>query len=151
MRTILVIAFLLFSFAGIAQSIEKKLVLKEGNEAYKAGEFDAADKTYEKAKVDGNYFKADYNQANALYKQQKYEEATSRYEQLLDQAKTDEEKSSAAHNMGNSYLSQKKYKEAVTAYKKSLKYDPADEETRYNLAYALQKLKDQQQQQQQNQ
>ena len=50
----------------------------------------------------------------------------------------------ALHNMGNCRLMQKEYQSAVDAYKKALKVDPKDEDTRYNLAYALTKLKEEQ-------
>ena len=49
------------------------------------------------------------------------------------------------HNMGNTLMKSNQYKEAVDAYKESLRINPQDQDTRYNLAYALEKLKQQQQ------
>jgi Ca-activated chloride channel family protein len=43
-------------------------------------------------------------------------------------------------------LQNKKLEESIEAYKKALLNNPKDEETRYNLAYAQDKLKQQQQQ-----
>ena len=150
MKVLLIIAFLTCASTTIAQTISKKLELQEGNDAYVEGKYDTATIKYERARGDGAYYKADYNQANTLYKQDKFEESTDRFSALVKSATTKKEKAAAAHNLGNSYLSQKKYKEAITAYKNSLKNDPAAEDTRYNLAYALQKLKDQQNEDQQD-
>ena len=46
------------------------------------------------------------------------------------------------HNLGNTMMEQQKYKEAAEAYKEALRNNPTDAETRYNLVYALEKLKE---------
>jgi len=48
------------------------------------------------------------------------------------------------HNLGNTYMQQKNYQKAIEAYKESLRSNPNDEKTRYNLALAMQKNKNQQ-------
>ena len=55
------------------------------------------------------------------------------------------EQSKAYYNLGNSYLKSEKYQESVDAYKMALRQNPKDDDARYNLAYALAKLKAQQQ------
>jgi Ca-activated chloride channel family protein len=100
----------------------------------------------------GNYYKSLYNQAAALYKQGKYEEAANEINKLIENTNLDDKlKAKAYHNLGNSMVQQGKYQEGIEAYKKSLKADPADMDTKYNLEYARKKLQVQQQQQQQNQ
>jgi hypothetical protein len=59
-------------------------------------------------------------------------------------------KASAYYNLGNSLLQANKVKESIDAYKNSLKLKPGNKEAKYNLAYAQDLLKLQQQQQQQN-
>lgn len=84
---------------------------------------------------------ATYNLGNTIYKSKQFSEAQSFYKQALISAKTKNEKHKAYHNLGNAYMQQKKYDKAVESYKNALKNNPKDEETRYNLALAQQKLK----------
>jgi tetratricopeptide (TPR) repeat protein len=60
-------------------------------------------------------------------------------------------KSASLYNLGNSLLMANKVQESIDAYKSSLKIDPENMETKYNLAYAQDLLKKQQQQQQKDQ
>jgi Mg-chelatase subunit ChlI len=60
-------------------------------------------------------------------------------------------KSASLYNLGNSLLMANKVEESIDAYKGSLKLDPKNVETKYNLAYAQDLLKKQQEQQQQQQ
>ncbi len=66
-------------------------------------------------------------------------------------AKNDSEKAKLYYNIGNSLLKSQKIKESVGAYKESLKLNPTDEQAKYNLSYALNMLKNPNQDQQQNQ
>jgi len=94
--------------------------------------------------------KWNYNLANSIYKQQRFDEAAGKFEELGEKLETPEEKARAYHNLGNSQLMQQKLDESIESYKKALRKNPSDLETKYNLAYA-QMLKQQQQQQQQQQ
>jgi len=127
--------------------------LRQGNESYKKQNFKQADSLYRKAlKVDSNSIKAKFNLGDALYKQNKMEEAQEYFKKLAENPTSDDRlKAESYHNLGNSLLKQNKLEESIEAYKKSLKINPTDEDTRYNLAYAQKKLKNQQEQQQQNQ
>ena len=108
--------------------------------------------SYSKAEAKAPYdYTPNFNQGDALYSNKKYEDAGKKYMEALTNAKTDNQKAEIWHNMGNSYLQQKKYKQSVEAFKKSLLLNPNDNDTRYNLAYAMTKLKQQQQQQKKNQ
>jgi len=134
----------------LAQS-ERKLV-REGNTAYEAKKFDQAEIQYRKSlEKNKTSLPAQYNLGNALFRQDKLDEAKSQYEQavnLKDAPAADRAK--AYHNLGNSLLKQEKYQESIDAYKQSLRINPADNDTRYNLAYAQAKLQQQQNQQNQN-
>jgi tetratricopeptide (TPR) repeat protein len=78
----------------------------------------------------------------------RFEEATEKFNELAGRLETPEEKARALHNKGNSQLMQQKIDESIESYKEALRLNPNDLETKYNLAYA-QNLKKQQQNQEQ--
>lgn len=130
---------------------EKKLI-RQGNGLYNDNKYSEAEVSYRKA-IDKNKLSTDaaFNLGDALYKQNKFEEAGKEFldnsAALNDRIK----KSTSLYNLGNSLLNNKKIKESIEAYKGSLKLNPRDEKAKYNLAYAQDLLKLQQQQQQKNQ
>jgi tetratricopeptide (TPR) repeat protein len=96
-----------------------------------------------------NFSKANYNLANSLYRQEKYEDAGNSFKYIAEQKDNDKSlRAKAFHNYGNSLLKQEKYRESIDAYKNALKLNPNDKETKYNLEYARQKMVRQQQQNQ---
>lgn len=110
--------------------------------------FSKAETEYRKAlNKKPNDLKWNFNLADALYKQKRFDEATGKFNELAEKMETPEEKARALHNKGNSQLMQQKIDESIESYKKALRHNPSDLETKYNLAYA-QMLKNQQQQQQ---
>ena len=92
--------------------------------------------------------KWNYNLADALYKQNRFEEAAGKFVEMEEKMETPEEKSRALHNLGNSQLMQEKLDESIESYKKALRNNPGDLDTKYNLAYA-QMLKNQKEEQEQ--
>ena len=88
--------------------------------------------------------------ADAIYKQERYEESANLFDALTDDAKTKDEKAKLYHNLGNSLLKQQKLEESIAAYKDALRNNPTDEDTRHNLALA-QKMSEQQQEQEKEQ
>ncbi len=126
--------------------------IREGNDYYETQDFEKARQSYLKGvEANADSYGAAFNLGDALYKGGQYEEAATHFKSLVQKATTNEQKAESYHNLGNSLLETQKYQESVDAYKNALRNNPNDEATRYNLAYALQKLKEQQQQQQQNQ
>jgi len=91
-----------------------------------------------------------YNLADALYKQKRFEDAEAKFSELAEKMEEPEEQARSLHNLGNSQLMQQKIDESIESYKKALRKNPSDMETKYNLAYAqmLKKQKEQQEQQQ---
>ncbi|HQB37610.1 MAG TPA: tetratricopeptide repeat protein, partial [Bacteroidales bacterium] len=87
---------------------------------------------------------------DALYKQEKYEDAGKQFIENINLNEDRNKKSAGFYNLGNSFLKSNKLKESIDAYKNSLRLNPQNLEAKYNLAYA-QDLLQQQQQQQQNQ
>jgi tetratricopeptide (TPR) repeat protein len=96
-------------------------------------------------------FKGYFNLGDNYYKQGKYDEAIKSYKDALSKAKTGSERADAYHNIGNALLKKNDYQGSIDAFKKSLKVNPGDKETKYNLSYALNMLKNQQNQQNKNQ
>jgi tetratricopeptide (TPR) repeat protein len=125
--------------------------VRKGNEMYDKKSFKEAEKKYiEATKKKPENFDAQFNLADAYYKQKKYEEAIQKFNKLKDKTKDKEKLSKLYHNLGNSYLNNKKYEESIQSYKEALKLNPKDIDTKYNLAYASSMLQKQKQEQQKN-
>ena len=128
--------------------------VRQGNRKYVKSNFSESEISFRKA-TDANksYPDAVFNTGDALYKQNKFEDAG---KQFLESANMNEDpvkKSASMFNLGNSLLKANKMEESIEAYKSSLKLNPDSPEAKYNLAYAqdmLKKQKEQQKQQQQN-
>jgi len=150
MMRVLFVFILLLPFVANAQS--KKNYLRNGNDLYQDSLFNDAEMKYRKSlEKDQDYFSASYNLADAIYKQERYEESANLFDALTDNAKTKNEKAKIYHNLGNSLLKQQKIKESIAAYKDALRNSPTDKDTRHNLALAQKMLQQQNKEQQQNQ
>lgn len=150
MKIVIVNIFLFTMLLGYAQNDRK--FIQSGNELYRKKEYSKALKDYEKAtKQNPNRFEGQFNEADALYKSGKYEEASAKFSTAASLTKDKEKLSKTYHNLGNSNLKAKKYQESIDAYKNALKANSKDEQTRYNLAYAQKMLQQQKQQEKQNQ
>ena len=142
---LIVIIFVPVSFA-FGQS-ERKAV-RQGNKEYRSGEYLDSEISYRTA-IDKNpdSFKGSFNLGDALYKQEKFDEAVQVFEDVSNLDLDPKEKGNVYHNLGNSFFKQEKYAESVGAYKKALKHNPNDMETKYNLAQAQRLLMNQEKQQ----
>lgn len=126
--------------------LAEKQILRSGNDLFKQKRFVDAEVKYKKAlKENPNYSTAGYNLGNAVYEQNRLEEALPLYELVAKSAGETETREKSFHNIGNVMMKQKQYDKAIAAYKNSLLLNPNDETTRYNLALAQKLLKDQQQ------
>ena len=121
--------------------------IRSGNRLYRDSSYVEAEVDYRRALEENNKsFVGQFNLGDALFRQEKYNEAVEAYKQADVLTKDDKAKKAAVyHNIGNALCAQQQYAEAVNAYKTSLRNNPKDHETRYNLAYAQQMLKQQQQ------
>ena len=146
-----IIISVLFLLQGLLIFAQEKKYVKKGNDLYQQQDYKDAEANYRKSvekknqTVDGNF-----NLCNALYKEKKFAEASEQFNKIAESTKNKAITAEAYHNLGNSLLENKKLEESIDAYKKSLLNNPNDDETRYNLAYAQEKLKKQQQQNKQN-
>jgi tetratricopeptide (TPR) repeat protein len=140
---------LLLMTAMFAFGQNERKVIREGMKAYKDGEYSEAEVQFRRAEdINQDSYEAEFNTGAALYNQEKYDETVKQYESLLNRTDDGQKTAQIWHNIGNSLLEAGQYAPSIEAYKNSLRKNPEDDATRYNLAYAQKKLKDQQQQQQ---
>ncbi|MBI5857904.1 MAG: tetratricopeptide repeat protein [Sphingobacteriales bacterium] len=140
MRTLLTI--FLFSVCLPAFSQQADKLIQKGNEYYKKKEFDKAESEYKKTiTVEPSASAAKFNLGNALYKQNKPEEAIQQFGDAAGEAVKPELKSKAYYNKGVTLSSQKKPEESIESYKNALRQNPDDKEARENLQKALLELK----------
>jgi Ca-activated chloride channel homolog len=131
-NTLFILSFLM-SFNSFAQN--KKSFLRDGNELYADSSYNEAEMQYRKSlEKDQDYFNASFNLADAVYKQERYEESSALFDALKDNAPTETDLAKVYHNLGNSLVKEQKLEEAIEAYKSSLRINPKDKDTRHNLA-----------------
>ena len=142
MRSLLFILSFLMSIASIAQN--KKSFLRDGNTLYADSSYNEAEIQYRKSlEKDQDYFNASFNLADAVYKQERFEEASALFDALKDNAPTEDDLAKVYHNLGNSLVKEQKLEEAIDAYKSALRINPKDEDTRHNLALSKKQKQEQ--------
>ncbi|MBN8876585.1 MAG: tetratricopeptide repeat protein [Sphingobacteriales bacterium] len=135
-----IVASLFFVKVLSAQEFDK-LILK-GNDLYKQQQYQQAEQAYaEVLAADPNNATAKFNQANALYKQNKADEAIKLLNDLAFKTNDPSVKAKAYYNKGAILSGQKKLEESIDAYKDALRQDPTDKDARENLQKALLELK----------
>ncbi|OEK09541.1 aerotolerance regulator BatC [Flavivirga aquatica] len=158
MKQLVALILVCISAFSFAQEKEELLALKKANNhVYKANtlingdDFVSAEMEYRKAiSKQPNSVAGMYNLGNSYYNKENYEAALYRHQQAAKSATSKEEKHKAFHNIGNTLMKNKNYKEAIEAYKDALRNNSTDEETRYNLALAKKKQKEEEKKQDQN-
>jgi len=146
-----IILFLLLLLPVMLFAQQEKSYVKQGNQLYQEKKYKEAEAEYRKALAKKNQnVEGNFNLGDALYKQKQLDKAGEQFGKIAEANKNKTVAASAYHNLGNTLLEGKKLEESIEAYKKSLLNNPKDEQTRYNLAYAQEKLKKQQQQDKNN-
>lgn len=136
---------------GLMAQAENRFI-RRGNSAFERGEFNEAEIDYKKALEKNNSSAVGkFNLGSSIHEQKNYEEAATIFESLSRLNLPAEKRSKSFHNLGNSLMNMQQYGPAVDAYKNALRLNPSDTDTKYNLLYAQQMLKQQQNQQNQNQ
>jgi tetratricopeptide (TPR) repeat protein len=132
-----------------AQSVRS--LVNGGNDLYDAKKYTDAEVEYRKSlEKDKNLLQGNFNLGDAMYKQNHFYEAIQEYTNALGKTNDPIMQAKLFHNIGNAYCSSNQYQEGVNAYTKALKLNPKDDDTRYNLAYALKKIQEQQQKKQED-
>lgn len=132
---------------------EEREYMRKGNRLYKKGEFAGSEGMYRRAEEQtGSGNDAIFNLGDALYKQNRYSEASAEFSRAAKAGETDSlKRADGLYNLGNSLLKEQKFGESINAYISSLKLNPDNLKAKYNLAYAQDQLKKQEEQQQQDQ
>ena len=147
---LLIIYILLFLIHPLYAQPERKKV-QEANELFKAEKYNEALNLYRDAALDNPLSPGiHYNIGNTLYKQGNYEEALLEYDKVLT-AKDADLHFRSYYNMGNTLYRMGKLPEAILSYTEALKLNPDDDESKYNLEFVRNKLKEQLRNQEQSQ
>ncbi|MEO6071308.1 MAG: tetratricopeptide repeat protein [Chitinophagaceae bacterium] len=146
----LISSFILFGMVATAQTVES--AISKGNEFYKKEQFDLAENGYREAlALNRNNVTAQYNLANALARQRKYDEAKKVLDGLLQNSGDKNLREAVYYNKGVVLTRQKELDASIEAYKAALRINPDDKEARENLQKALMERKQQQQKQKEQQ
>jgi Ca-activated chloride channel family protein len=125
------------------ESATKKI--QRGNDLYKQQQYQQAEAAYkEVAETEPASTTAQFNKANAIYRQDRNSEAIKTFEEVTVKANEVEVKGKAYYNKGVILSGQKRLEESIEAYKNALRQNPADKEARENLQKALLELKQKQ-------
>jgi tetratricopeptide (TPR) repeat protein len=146
-RIILLKLLLIWLFIQPVSGQVDRRSVRQGNWFYNAEKFTDAEIKYRRSLEEnpGNN-QGMFNLGNSLYRQERFDEASQAFEVLSQKAADDNKRANAFHNWGNSLLRSQDYAGSVNAYKNALRLNPGDNETRFNLAYAMQRLQEQQNQ-----
>jgi tetratricopeptide (TPR) repeat protein len=133
-----------------------KVLFNEGVENYRKGQYQTAQQNFEAvAQQNPQNTRALYNAGNASFLNGDFEKAKTYFGNYVQAASAPSDKARGFYNMGNVHLqeamsaegnpqtsgqAQSQYKNAINAYKQSLKYNPNDADAKYNLTYAMNKL-----------
>jgi len=148
----LIIILLIVLKGALVFAQDAKSDINQGNKLYREKKYKEAEEAYRRATAKKNEkIESNFNLGDALYKQKKTDSAEKNFENIASSSTNPLIKAGAYHNLGNSLLTSKKYDASIDAYKKALLNNPQDDETRYNLAYAQEMLKKQQQKNKNNQ
>ena len=148
----LLVTTTLLSAGLYAQQHPERHHIRSGNRAYEELEFEKAEQAYRKAAVKTpGVAESEFNLADALYKQGRYEEAENTLKTLTSKENSllPAQAAQAYYNLGNAQFAQQKLSEALESYKQSLRLNPDDKEAKYNYVYTK-KLLDKNQNNNQN-
>lgn len=143
---------ILMSFLSFTLSAQQNYnLIKEGTKLLEQKKFGEAEAAFKKVIQNDNTIKeAHYNLGSAVYGQGRFEEARASYSKALPMFEDKKNIAETHYNIGNTFMSEKKWEESIKSFKNALKNNPADTDSKYNLAYAQEMLKKQQQDQEQN-
>jgi tetratricopeptide (TPR) repeat protein len=149
MKTVKFLLFIISIAIASVSLAQSNDALAKGNEYYKESVFDLAERQYRLAiEHDATNTTAQYNLASALYKQRKFADAITVWQNMRNNLNNKELKGSSHYNEGVVYSKQKDLLKSIDAYKDALRNNPDDKQARENLQKALLELKKQQQDQQ---
>ena len=133
-----------FVVASSAQTKPDITLIRKGNSLLAEKKYNDAEIAYRKAlQINSKNGTAAYNLALALQLQKKTDEAIKQYELAISLLTDKLQKAGAYHNTGNALCMTQEWEKAIEQYKSALRLNPTDMDTKYNLAFAQSKLKQQ--------
>ncbi len=149
MKSFLSILFISFVLTSLSQPADN--LVYDGNKAFHEGNFATAIDYYQKA-IQNNHENAiaKFNLANAFLKDKKTEAALRYFSEVAQTARKSEIRAKAFYNKGVVEARQRQLAEAIESFKKSLLLQPDDDDAKENLQKAINELKKQQQNRQEN-
>ncbi len=152
MRRLIIMLLALMIMAPAVSAQSERRCVRKGNRQFSKEHYSQAEIDYKKALLaDSLSSAAHYNLGNTYYRMDDAAQAQKSLEAAVDSLAGTKYGADAYHNLGNALLKQENYQGAIDAYKNSLRRRPDDMETKTNLAYAIKKLQEQQDQNQDNQ
>jgi len=143
----LIIVLLFTGMAVQVHSQADRKFVRRGNADFENRQYQQAEILYRKAlEKNSESEAADFNLGNALYKQNQFDVAASRYAAHTEQQTDKEVLSRRYYNLGNAMFKSGKYKESIEAYKQALRQNPKDMDAKHNLQLAMKKLEAENQQ-----
>jgi len=125
--------------------------LQQGNKFYDEHKYKEAADDYAKAiRRDPSNTPGFFNLGNTLYQQKQFDSSRKVMATTEKLIKDKNGKAAANYNIGNTYMSQQKWEDAINSYKRTLRNNPQDVDAKYNLSYAEEMLKKQQDQNKQD-
>lgn len=120
-----------------AQAHPERKNIRNGNRDYESLNYGAAEGDYRSALMKNPAsYEAGINLGDALYKQERYEEAEGLFELLAQNPfLTPEQRAKVLYNLGNTQFQQQKLEDALGSYGNSIINNPSDLEAKYNYAY----------------
>ncbi|RKY34483.1 MAG: hypothetical protein DRP78_06490 [Candidatus Omnitrophota bacterium] len=119
-----------------------KKTIDAGNKLYAAGKYDAALLKYSDAQIQAPLRpEVLFNMGNVFYRQKKYKESIDCFQKSMEKGDRLLE-AKAFYNIGNTFFNQGRLQEALESYKQALERDPEDIDTKYNIEYTEQKIKE---------
>ena len=139
------VIFLLLVFGNMAQA-QVTRYLNDGNKLYGQQKYKEATADYAKAVAKNpTYTPGLFNLGSSLYQEKKFDSSRKVMEATAKISNDKGSKAAANYNIGNTYMSQQKWEDAINAYKHTLRNNPQDVDAKYNLSYAEQMMKKQNQ------
>lgn len=120
--------------------------VKEGNRLYKEKKYaEALSRYHEAHTLNPDRAEIPFNIGNGFYRQERFPEARKSHEEAI-RLGSGPLVAKAYYNIGNSLYREGNLEGALEAYKKAIDMNPSDQDTKYNIEFIQQKLKEKMQQ-----
>jgi Ca-activated chloride channel family protein len=146
MKITIALIFILSMFIEVATAQIAEPLAEVGQSNYIKGDFQEAANSFGSAfEQSPNDASLAYNLANSQYRLGQFDQALQTYNQAVTISQDSKLKQKAYYNAGNSLFNLGKVDQAIDSYKKALELNPDDIDAKFNLEFAREQLKKNQQ------